>query len=482
MRILGINIGIGPSVCLLDDGELVFAIEEERLSREKGEMGFPTLNLQYLEQHWRSFIATCDAIAFANKHIAVFDRKSFLARCDARYRDRGLVERTRDAFWRARQYGKKALAADTSIQGSETLTRVREAAPSLVVANDRVFQIGHHDCHAAAAYFGLARTKDKPFLVLTLDGGGDADCATVQIGEQGRLRRIATTPSGNSIGNIYSNVTYLLGMTPHEHEYKLMGLAAYVEDKHKRELSDVFRQFVDLDARNPLVFTRSVSERTTWATRLLDEALKRRRFDNIAGALQFYTEDLVLRWVRAAIYETGVPDLLLSGGVFMNVSMNKSIALLPEVRSLNVFPSCGDETNSMGAAFAVHAQLKGEFPRFGRFTLGPDADDDMEALERDYGDRCHFEPRTDMAQRTAELLASGKIVARCEGSMEFGARALGNRSVLADPRTPDAVEKINATIKHRDFWMPFAPAILAEDLEKYVVVPESLPKDNPHPI
>ena len=481
MKILGINVGIGPSVCLLDDGELVFAIEEERLSREKGAMGFPTLSLEYLEQHWQPFIAACDAVALANKHIAIFDRKSFLARYDARYQDRSLVKQARDAFWLARQYAKRALVADASISRSKTLTLVRAAAPSVTVAPDRIFQIGHHDCHAAAAFFGLARNEDKPFLVLTLDGGGDSDCATVQIGENGRLRRIATTTSGNSIGNIYSNVTYLMGMTPHEHEYKLMGMAAYAADEHKRDLSKIFRPFVDLDAENPLVFTRSVPERTTWSIRRLDQALKRKRFDNIAGALQLYTEDLVLRWVRAAIRETGVHDLLLSGGVFMNVTINKSIALLPEVQSLNIFPSCGDETNSIGAAFAVHAELKMEHPCFNRFTLGPHADDDMDELERDYGDRCQFEQTADVARKTAELLASGKIVGRCDGPMEFGARALGNRSVLADPRTPNVVEKINATIKQRDFWMPFAPAILAEDLDKYVVVPKSLPKDNPSP-
>ncbi|MDP6590399.1 MAG: carbamoyltransferase C-terminal domain-containing protein, partial [Alphaproteobacteria bacterium] len=475
------NIGIGPSVCLLDDGEPVFAIEEERLSREKGAMGFPTLSLQYLEQHWQPFLAACDAVALANEHIAIFDRKSFLARYDARYQDRGPIKQARDALWRARQYAKRALIAAAPTPRSETLAQVKAAAPSVTVAPDRVYRIGHHDCHAAAAYFGLARTKDKPFLILTLDGGGDFDCATVQIGDNGRLRRIATTASGNSIGNIYSNVTYLMGMTPHEHEYKLMGMAAYTVDEHKRDLSEVFRPFVDLDAENPLLFTHAVPERTTWSIRRLDRALRRRRFDNIAGALQLYTEDLVLRWVRAAIRETGVHDLLLSGGVFMNVSMNKSISLLPEVQSLNVFPSCGDETNSIGAAFAVHAELKGELSRFSRFTLGPDADDDMDELEREYGDRCRFERVGDVARRTAELLASGKIVARCDGAMEFGARALGNRSVLADPRTPNAVAKINATIKQRDFWMPFAPAILAEDLDKYVVVPDALPKDNPSP-
>lgn len=161
--------------------------------------------------------------------------------------------------------------------------------------------------------------------------------------------------------------------------------------------------------------------------------------------------------------------------------MNKCIAQLPEVQSLNIFPSCGDETNSIGAAFAVHAQLKNELPRFNRFTLGPDADDDIDQLERDFRDQCTFEPTAEAARKTAELLASGKIVARCVGAMEFGARALGNRSILADPRTPDAVDKINATIKQRDFWMPFAPAILAEDLDDYVVVPDALPKDNPSP-
>jgi len=162
----------------------------------------------------------------------------------------------------------------------------------------------------------------------------------------------------------------------------------------------------------------------------------------------------------------------------MNVKLNQRLSRLPEVRSINVFPSCGDETNALGCAFLLHNEATGGgFPEFAAFTLGPAPSYDLaEAMERHTG-ACRFEKLQDPHQTAAELIASGKILARCAGPMEFGARALGNRSILCDPRSLEMVERVNFLIKQRDFWMPFAPAVLREDAHAYLDVPRTLPPE-----
>ncbi len=339
----------------------------------------------------------------------------------------------------------------------------------------------HHDCHAAAAYYGLATDLNKPYLVLTLDGGGDGENATVQIGNLGKLNRVSATPSGNSIGNLYSITTFLLGLTPHEHEYKLMGLSAYVPSVYKKKTLKIFSKYLGIDETNNIKFKALKGIKTTKIHKLLFKDFELERFDNIAGGLQLFTEELVIQWIKNCIKHTGIKDILLSGGVFMNVVMNKRIAEMHEVKSVDVFPSCGDETNSFGAAFLLNAKKKVQLPRFDSFMLGSSTSINKQLLKK-YKNKCFFLKVKDSDLAAAKLLAKGKIIGKCDGPMEFGARALGNRSVLADPKIFDSVERINASIKQRDFWMPFAPAILIDDAPKYLKIPKSLKfKKNPSP-
>ena len=294
-----------------------------------------------------------------------------------------------------------------------------------------------------------------------------------------QARTLATTPSGHSIGNIYSNITHLLGFTPHEHEYKLMGMSPYVPRRHSDKVYSILRNYISLHPKTPMMFNRLTSERTTQVSLRLEEDLRLLRFDSIASGLQRFTEDLILEWVRHCIKETGIRDVLLSGGVFMNIRTNQKIAALEEVNSVDVFPSCGDESNSIGCAFLLHSQMNGgKLFDFNSYSLGPEPTYDLEDARMKFGDRCTFEIVEDPNLMAAKLIAKGKIMARCSGPMEFGARALGNRSILADPIDFEMVDRVNFLIKQRDFWMPFAPAILKEDVARYLkelpVVPEML--------
>jgi carbamoyltransferase len=202
------------------------------------------------------------------------------------------------------------------------------------------------------------------------------------------------------------------------------------------------------------------------------------RFDNASASIQLLAEKLITDWVANCVRETGIKRVALSGGVFMNVKANKVIYDLPEVEELYVMPSCGDESNTIGACFAVYdderrqAGLPTDIPPLGPIYFGGefgdvDCERALSAVRRTDGVSVH-EPE-DVNYALGQLVASGKITARYAGRMEFGARALGNRSIIADPSDMAVIPRINEMIKSRDFWMPFAPSVLAERSEEYAV-------------
>jgi carbamoyltransferase len=281
-----------------------------------------------------------------------------------------------------------------------------------------------------------------------------------------------------SLGNIYAMITFLMGMVPLEHEYKLMGLAPYADPKGAERVSEMLSALIRFDPRAPLGWEKVESCPETYCSyRFFRDLLERQRFDWVAGGLQRFTENIVVRWVRNCIRETGVRKVALSGGLFMNVKANKLIMELPEVEDLFVYPSCGDESNSMGAAywvFAQHGQHESMRPLrdvyFGRqFT-----DDEIEEALRThkFQGKVQFERVPDIAASVAHLLAGGEVVARHAGREEFGARALGNRSVLANASRAGVIRIINEAIKSRDFWMPFATSVMAERESDYIINPK----------
>jgi carbamoyltransferase len=329
--------------------------------------------------------------------------------------------------------------------------------------------IEHHLCHAAAAYYG-SPWRDR-VLVLTLDGGGDKLAATVSVASGSSIQRIAATPDTESLGNLYSRVTFMLGFVPWEHEYKIMGMAPYASEKNSARLKGLFASYLNLSDLDPLVFRRKIPEPTRLTCPRLRQDLAYARFDEIAGGLQAFTEDLIVKWVRSATQRTGVRKVALAGGVFMNVKANMLISEMPEIDDVFVFPSCGDESNSIGAAMQAYAEESGQTPEsIGPIYWGPAfSEREVEdAIKTSRGNGYEVEHVENIEGAITDLLTEHKIVARVNGAMEFGARALGNRSILADPSDLINIQIINQMIKMRDFWMPFAPVILAERQGEYL--------------
>jgi carbamoyltransferase len=331
--------------------------------------------------------------------------------------------------------------------------------------------VEHHLAHAAAAYYTSPWPRET-VLVLTCDGSGDRLSATVSIGENGRLTRIAEISEHDSIGRLYALVTRYLGMAPLEHEYKVMGLAPY--GKATQAFSELF-EFTE----NPLVWRRRRRVPSMSAAyEFIRSRLRTERFDTIAAGVQEFIERMLATWVKNAICETGIRKIACSGGVFMNVKANLALLEIPQVEDLYVFPSCGDESNSIGAACFVAAQTGQRIRPLGPIYYGPPITDEeaegaLRAVAGPNRLRCRYVPRIEGL--VAQKLAEGKIVARAKGPSEFGARALGNRSILARADSPGVARRINETIKNRDFWMPFAPSVLAERAAQYYVKPKPVP-------
>jgi len=474
MKILGIHDGHNASVCLLEDGHIISALQEERLARIKNIMGFPSRAINAVLKSSGLSYSDIDLIAMHSRHMPLIINRDQLLE-EYRYSDsmnmylkrfvKGMVKKT---------FLKKPY-----------LERRRRARVQEILKQgfdyDKIIFVDHHLAHAAAAYYGSPWKGNEEILVLTNDAGGDWLCATVNIGRNNSIKRIAEIPVSHSVGYIYSMLTFILGMVPEEHEYKVMGMAPYAGASYTEKFYAVLDKLIEFDKSTGGItwYRTNGCPPTQFSYRFFRRLTELQRFDAICGGLQKFFEEFIIAWVKNCISKTGIRKVAMSGGVFMNVKANKRILELPEVESMFVLPSCGDETNAIGAAYQVYAE---EMSKKGQKVSIPPLRDLYWGLEfkndevEDLLKRKHllYERKDDIEREIALLLSQGEIVARFKGRMEFGARALGNRSLLADPRNLSVIKIINEMIKNRDFWMPFAPSVLKERENDYVINPKEM--------
>jgi len=471
-QVTGIHLGHNAAAALVEDGRLLFAMQEERLSRVKNQGGIPVLTLDYLNG-----LTNAQGLTDAARDVALGGKN--LSLCYWRRDDilRTAGNGAPNLVGRAKNLARSNPAISDWINQRKWSGIAANLGPVMGGAEVPVHGLDHHMCHAASAYFGWGK-MDEDILVLTCDGAGDRLCASINIARNGKIRRLAGVDESHSIGALYGKITYLSGMVPMEHEYKLMGLAPYAEKaRESQAISEEFERLFAFDRENPMLWTRAANcPPLQYSADFLSGMLRRKRFDHIAGGVQLFVERFLAQWVKNCVDETGVRKVALSGGVFMNVKANQKILNLPEVEELFIFPSCGDETNSIGAAWLIDQQLSKKNPqKLGAFYLGPEYSDvEVEAALKNYKFKSGVEAKhhREVEFGVAELLAKGNVVARFKGRMEFGARALGNRSILANPAVPGVVKIINEMIKCRDFWMPFAPSVLAERSDRYFYKPK----------
>ncbi|QQG45469.1 MAG: carbamoyltransferase [Candidatus Sungiibacteriota bacterium] len=484
IKIVAIQDGHNASLAYMEEGEVKFAIQEERLTRIKNTAGFPELALQELLQRHQLHIRDVDIFVFTDalntggwkkgqgveylmqKHRNLFEERKLSPVSFLRTAQKSLVGFLPSPVFGILQERKRA----------EFLERRMKPLLDLGVSRSKIKFFDHHLCHAASAAYGWG--LGEKLVVITSDGAGDNLSGSVSVLEGGVLKRLALIPVEDSIARLYALITYYLGMVPLEHEYKVMGLAPYAQDSRSaRELCAYFKKFFLLND-DGLTYHRSPGIEATYKLGpRLTRDLKFYRFDHIAAGLQLFVEEFVTEWVHNILGTLKISNLALSGGLFMNVKLNKKIMELEGVKKLFVFPSCGDESNVFGGLYLAYQNLTGKVPQpLRHLYLGGDfSDKEVEKSIRSYAFRnaVEWERPENVERKIAELLAGRAVVARFDGKMEFGARALGNRSILADPREWGVVKEINRMIKSRDFWMPFAPSCI--ELDRYVENPKCVP-------
>ena len=481
MKILSIYPGHCATVAYMKNGEIIDCISEEKFNNVKNSISFPIKSIEWILKKNNLDINEFDKIAIVGKTTVFYDinifsdnARSFLPQKEGlirkiyRFIDYKIQSRKKDELIKRIQlyiYNKRFedrkryyFSKLSQILGIEDLSKIE--------------LVDHHDSHAYAAYYGLKK-NDDPALVFTLDGQGDFSCARVYKVEDDHWELLANTWWKYSIGELYSRVTKVLGMKPLEHEYKVMGLAAYSSKRYfKKCKEDIFEGLFWLDG---LEFRSSIPSHMF--DFYLEKKIPYHRFDNIAGALQDLLEEKVLEWIKKAIAMTGIKTIYTGGGVFMNVKLNKKIQELDEVENVFFMPSCGDESTPIGAAYYLNKKYSTSSKPFKNIYFGISySNKDIEAFikEKRLEEKFAIEYCENIEKKIAELLAEYKIVARFKNRCEWGARSLGNRAILGRPDKMETFFEINDRIKQRDFWMPFAPTILDKYASLYLSNPKKI--------
>ena len=473
--ILGISAFYHDSAAaIITDGEIMAAVQEERFSRKKHDASFPVHAIEYVLEASGTSFNDLEAIAFYDKPYIKFER---LIETYHAFVPRGLISfLSAIPVWIKEKIFMKKLIRDE-------MKRFGTARPPLLFPE-------HHLSHAASAFF------PSPFqeaAILTLDGVGEWATSTICTGHDNQIRILEEMHFPHSIGLLYSAFTYYCGFRVNSGEYKLMGLAPYGDPESgqtamfRRKILDYL---VDLRQDGSLLLNMKYFNFATglkmchearW-TRLLGfpprkpESDLRQEYMDLALAVQEILEEIILRLARRAKEMTGSDHLVMAGGVALNSVANGKLLREGLFRDIWIQPAAGDAGGAIGAALAAWHIWKGMERKP---VAGPDAmkgsllgpafnDEQIRSVARKYqAPYIHYPDYSELCKTVAGSLESGSVVGWFQGRMEFGPRALGNRSILGDARNPDMQRKMNLMIKFREGFRPFAPSVLEEDIQEY---------------
>ncbi len=470
MRILGVSAFYHDSAAaLIEEGRIVAAAQEERFTRKKHDAGFPKNAISYCLEQAGAELGEVDYVTFYDKPFLKFERllETYLS-----FAPRGFSSfRMAIPVWLREKLFQKDLL----------VKRLKELENGFVSQNKLLFT-EHHLSHAASAFY------PSPFeeaCVLTMDGVGEWATTSAAIGRGNELEVIKEIHFPHSLGLLYSALTYYTGFKVNSGEYKLMGLAPYGEPKYAQLMFDnlidlkedgSFRLDQDyFDYCTGLTMTSHRFDALFGAPPRPPESLLTQRDMDLAASIQRVTEEVILKMTRALARETGQKNLCLAGGVALNCVANGKIVRDGAFDKIWVQPAAGDAGGALGAALAAY-HLHAAKPRrvssagdaMGGSYLGPEYDQtDIEHRLTRAGAKFETLEETAMIDRAARALAGGKAVGWFQGRMEFGPRALGARSILADARSGEMQKQLNLKVKYRESFRPFAPSVLAEDLAEW---------------
>ena len=476
--ILGISAYYHDSAAaLIKAGQIVAAAQEERFSRKKHDARFPTQTICYCLESAGINLRDLDYIVFYEKPLLTFDRllETYLA-----YAPQGISSfiQAMSVWLREKLYLKTVLKQELAQLAN---CKTKELPPLLFGE--------HHQSHAASAFF------PSPFeqaAVLCLDGVGEWATTSLWLGEGNQLTPQWQIDFPHSLGLLYSAFTYYTGFRVNSGEYKLMGLAPYGEPKYVDVILDnlldlkedgTFRLNMKyFNYATGLTMTNGQFDRLFGAPpRRAESDLTQREMD-IAASVQKVTEEVVLRLAHTAYQELGTDYLCLAGGVALNCVANGRLLREGKFKDIWIQPAAGDAGGAIGAALSAWYQY-GNQPRI---TNGKDAMQgsylgpnfsltEIEKYLQDIRAVFHYYKDADLFAQVAEILAQGNVVGWFQGRMEFGPRALGDRSIIGDPRNPKMQSVMNLKIKYRESFRPFAPSVLAEKVGDYFELDRSSP-------
>jgi carbamoyltransferase len=467
VRVLGLSAFYHDSAAaLVEDGRVIAAAQEERFTRKKFDADFPRRAVDYCLHAAGVSLEDIDFAVFYDKPFLKFER---LLETYLTLSPRGFTSfRMALPLWlREKLFQKSLLASEL------------QAIDPQFDCEKRLLFCEHHMSHAASAFY------PSPFetaAVLTLDGVGEWATTATAIGEGTRLAINKEIHFPHSLGLLYSAFTYYTGFRVNSGEYKLMGLAPYGTPKYTHLILDnlidlkpdgSFRLNLDyFDYCTGLTMTNARFDRLFDGRPRSPETRLEQKHMDLAASVQAVLEEAVLRLTRSLADDTGMENLCLAGGVALNCVANGKVLRDGRFRNVWVQPAAGDAGGALGAALAAYHQHAGR-PRvisnmpdgMAGSYLGPEFDqDEIESRLGHIGARFETAPADAVVERTAQALADGKAVGWFQGRMEFGPRALGNRSILGDPRSPTMQKTLNLKVKYRESFRPFAPSVPREHL------------------
>jgi carbamoyltransferase len=463
------------AAALLVDGQIVAAAQEERFTRKKHDPAFPARALAYVMAEAGLSLGDLAAVAFYDKPYLKFER---LLETYHGFAPKGL----RSFIAAMPVWIKEKLLMRTMLK--EELAKVGEGSPTVLFPE-------HHLSHAASAFY------PSPFneaAILTVDGVGEWATSTIGFGQGRELSILRELHFPHSLGLLYSAFTYYCGFKVNSGEYKLMGLAPYGNpeaEETRRFKSLILDELMDVREDGSLLLNMDYFNYATGLTMCRDAKWKAlfgvprraregrldQRYMNLSLAIQQATEDVVLRLAETAQKLTGADNLVMAGGVALNCVANGKLLRRGTFKDIWIQPAAGDAGGALGAALAAWHIWQGRerqvpTPRMDNMQgsyLGPaySADDVLRVARRHEAPNKRYDDFNELTRDVAAIMAQGQVVGWFQGRMEWGPRALGNRSILGDPRHPEMQKRLNLKIKYREGFRPFAPSVLMEECGNY---------------
>ena len=469
MNILGLSFYYhDSSAALVMDGRLVAAAEEERFSRRKHDSGFPTLAIEFALKTGGITLHDVDFVVFYEKPFVKFERMLLTAM--ATFPKSSAVFRESMQRWISdKLWIKSILAKKTGLPASKILFAE------------------HHVSHAASSFF---TSPYKDAAILTVDGAGEWTTSTMGVGHDNKLEILKEIRFPHSLGLLYSAFTAYCGFEVNEGEYKLMGMHPYGKPRYVDKIYEIIDVADDGSLWHDMrYFAYHYSPDSTLHARFgehfgrpaRDPKLGDKSLDpyycDMAASIQKVTEEVVMKMARHLHSITGMKNLVMAGGVALNSVANYKIMRDGPFEELYILPAPGDDGGSVGAAYWAYNHVLGQprGPALDHAYLGSEhSDADIEAFLKKYSIPYeHFADDEAFYDFAAKQLVDGQVCGWFRGRFEFGPRALGARSIIADPRRAEMKDKLNSTIKFREAFRPFAPSVLEERANEFFEIPEA---------